>query len=361
MEYTHLTDLGPGPGNPRNSEGAFIALKDGRVAFAYSRFAGESRHDGAYAEIAAVFWDGERFSEPRILFRPDPAADETNTMSVSVLRMANGDVGLFRLVKYQSGFSEYLFARSADEMETFGAPVCAVGEQFPGYYVVNNDRVVALRDGRLVVPAALHAMDVRTGRMSSRGEAVFFASSDDGRTWSRLCEPFAMPGGAHSASGLQEPGVAELPGGTLYGYFRTDLGRHYESFSPDGGRTWSPAQPSAFTGPCSPLLIKYNEYDGKYYAVWNPTPSSPFRYRWMSEAPKYVDGDRSPLVIAVSENGLDFSAPQIIEDDPMAGYAYPAIHFTGPGEMLLAYCAGNERLGDRSALVRTQITRLRLD
>ena len=190
--------------------------------------------------------------------------------------------------------------------------------------------------------------------------ACFLLSDDDGETWTESADVIFAPF-TRTETGLQEPGVAELPGGALYGYFRTDLGRHYESYSPDGGRTWSPAQPSAFTGPCSPLLIKRNEYDGRYYAVWNPIPSSPFRYRWMSETPKWVDGDRSPLVIAVSENGLDFGEPQLLEDDPKAGYAYPAIHFTGPGEMYLAYCAGNERLGDHSVLWRTRITRLRLD
>ena len=30
-------ELPPGPNNPRNSEGAFMPLKDGRIMFAYSR------------------------------------------------------------------------------------------------------------------------------------------------------------------------------------------------------------------------------------------------------------------------------------------------------------------------------------
>jgi len=32
--------LAPGPGNPRNSEGDFITLKDGRILFLYTRFTG---------------------------------------------------------------------------------------------------------------------------------------------------------------------------------------------------------------------------------------------------------------------------------------------------------------------------------
>ena len=31
-------ELKPGPDNPRNSEGAFMTLKDGRIMFAYSRY-----------------------------------------------------------------------------------------------------------------------------------------------------------------------------------------------------------------------------------------------------------------------------------------------------------------------------------
>ena len=46
-------ELKPGPDNPRNSEGAFMPLKDGRILFAYSRYYGNSSHDHATADIAA--------------------------------------------------------------------------------------------------------------------------------------------------------------------------------------------------------------------------------------------------------------------------------------------------------------------
>ena len=37
-----VLDLDPGNDNPRNSEGAFARLSDGRLIFAYSRFCGGS-------------------------------------------------------------------------------------------------------------------------------------------------------------------------------------------------------------------------------------------------------------------------------------------------------------------------------
>jgi len=363
MKFTPLVDIAPQPGNPRNSEGAFLPLRDGRIAYLYSRYAGDSAGDHAYAEIAVIFWDGRTFTEPRILVRPEPGTDETNCMSVSAARMQNGDAAVFYLVKHRGVSSEYILRRSTDEFLTLGDPVRVVSPLYPGYYVVNNDRVVPLSDGRWMTAAAIHPSTMnyhgQRDHVDGRSKAAFFASSDDGRTWAQLSDFIALPGGAHSSSGLQEPGLCELPNGVLWAYFRTDLGRHYESFSHDGGRTWTIPQPSAFTAPCSPLLVKRNPHDGKYYAVWNPVPETPCRYRW-TKAPAIWTGGRTPLVIASSDDGVRFGEPEVIEDDPGAGYCYPALCFTGPGEMLLSYCAGSETLGDEMCLVRTRIAKVAL-
>ena len=97
MKIRKLFDLPPRDKNPRNSEGSFLRLKDGRIVFAYSRYSGTSSDDGAYCEIAAMYSsdNGETFSEPKILVRPDKSRGETNCMSVSLLELPNGDAGLF--------------------------------------------------------------------------------------------------------------------------------------------------------------------------------------------------------------------------------------------------------------------------
>ena len=46
-----ITNLFHGEGNPRNSEGAFVELKDGRILFAYTRYKGGSWADAATADI----------------------------------------------------------------------------------------------------------------------------------------------------------------------------------------------------------------------------------------------------------------------------------------------------------------------
>ena len=59
-----------------------------------------------------------------------------------------------------------------------------------GYYVVNNDRVVKLSDGRIIVPSAFHRNGYSTGRTNpyvdlTTGVVIFFISDDDGNTWRR--------------------------------------------------------------------------------------------------------------------------------------------------------------------------------
>lgn len=358
MKIRKLFDLPPGDKNPRNSEGSFIRLKDGRIVFAYSRYSGTSSDDGAYCEIAAMYSsdNGETFSEPKILVRPDKSRGETNCMSVSLLELPNGDAGLFYLVKHTGMWSEMILRRSGDGFDTLGEEIRCAPEKYRDYYVVNNDRILCTENDTLILPAALHRSAMNNygfgESVDSRAIAEFFASYDGGFTWKRVSDSVSIPA-AYSGAGLQEPGVVELGGGVLYSYFRTDLGRHYESVSIDGGRNWFTPQPSKFTAPCSPLSIKKNPYTGEYFAVWNPiSPSVTAERNWSFQ--------RTPLVIARSNNGVDFSYPEIIENAENAGYCYPALYFLSEREAVMSYCAGERFNGDVSCLVRTRIIKLEL-
>ena len=51
---TKIVDFPPKAGNPRNSEGAFITLKDGSILFIYSYYDGKSFEDDARASLAAI-------------------------------------------------------------------------------------------------------------------------------------------------------------------------------------------------------------------------------------------------------------------------------------------------------------------
>lgn len=351
---TIVLDLRPGEGNPRNSEGAFLDLHDGRLMFAYSRFTGDSADDFAKACIAVRISSdgGDTWSGDSVIAQPEDH-DALNIMSVSLLRMTNGDIGLFYLLRYGFQDMRLHLRRSSDEGLTWGEPVCCVPAA--GYYVTNNDRVVRLSSGRLVVPAGFHRMkmsDSEWGKFDGRAVAFFFLSDDDGATW-REARNFCSIGSPNSQSDMQEPGVIELANGTLWGWARTDLGCQYETFSSDGGESWSTPAPSAFTSPCSPLSMKRNPHNGDLLAIWNPIPAYNTR-----KIEKHSWG-RTPLIGAVSkDDGRTWSGHFAVErEEDGNGCCYTAIHFTGDA-VLLAYCAGEEE--DGICLSRLKVRKIAL-
>ncbi len=280
-----------------------------------------------------------------------------NVMSVSLLRMENGDLGLFYLIKRTPTENVLMLSRSADEGKSFYKHTECTPKGRPGYYVVNNDRVERLQSGRLIVPAAFH----RGGYCSDKSTLVYidgrsfvclWYSDDDGETWHESRET-VYPNFTHTQTGFQEPGIIELKNGVLWGYARTDMMYQYEFFSMDGGQKWTSAQPSRFTSPPSPMKIKRNPHTGDLYAVWNPIPN--YNGRYTSKA----GWGRTPLVYAVSENdGMSWSDQRIIENEEERGYCYPAIFFTKDHAMLLAYCSGG--LQEKSCLARLTIRKVKL-
>lgn len=349
-----ILELPPAPDNPRNSEGSFIRLKDGDILFVYSRYTGTRADDHQPADIFAMRSsdEGEHWSAPYALLnrKRDKAQ---NVMSVSLLRLGNGDLGLVYFLRYETADGRPFLRRSSDEGLTWGPPLSCANSQ--GVYVTNNDRVVRLTDGRILVPGAYHRTVITPQGAyywDSKAVTYFFYSDDDGHTF-RQSEPCYLQA-RRSASGLQEPGVIELLDGTLYAWARTDLGMQYEMYSHDRGEHWSTPQPSPFMSPLSPLSMKRLP-DGRLMAIFNPIPNYPGRV--INEGGWF--GGRTPLVYALSADETEtWSEPVVIEDDPDAGYCYTAIHFTADDHMLLAYSAGDRR--DKSTLVRQRIRKLPL-
>ena len=156
MKFSHIADIPPRENNPRNSEGDFITLPDGRIMYAYSGYSGDSWHDCASCSVCAVFSEdgGKSFDTgaPVTLVSPERFGVK-NIMSVSLRSLPDGDIGLFFIVKHEGEnfTSEYVLIRSRDGIHYDGEPVRCLPDVFPGYYVVNNPRGNNSR-GFIIIP-----------------------------------------------------------------------------------------------------------------------------------------------------------------------------------------------------------------
>ena len=337
--------------NPRNGEGSFIRLKNGSVMFAYTEFYGNDWEDEATARIVSIIShdEGETWAEKSVLF--DKPAGAVNIMSFSFLRMNNGDIGAFYIIKKTDLTDRIVFTRSADEGETWSEPVnCLDCLEVQDYYVINNDRAVKLGNGRILFAAARHTV-LTDHKEFMPGVICFFYSDDDGISWNKTEQEFPCPF-PNNPDGYEEPGLYELPDGRVWCYIRTSLGFQFECFSSDGGMNWTQPEPNVnISSACSPMLVKDC---GKYtVAVFNPEPEHLLR----DESEPW---GRTPYVIAVStDRAQTFKKENVfyIEDDRKNGYCYPAITETADG-ILVAYYHSN---GSGICLNSTKMIKITFD
>lgn len=313
--------ISTGPDNPRNSEGDFITLANGRIYYVYTRFTGDSYLDDAPAYLASRFSDddGKTWSaeDVQVIAREGKA----NVMSVSLLRLQNGEIALFYLKKNAITDCKPMVRFSSDECATWTEPIACIPDQ-DGYFVVNNNRIVQLASGRLIMPVSQHLVkgNERWDEEEEMGHLYAYISDDNGKTWRAGNEVNNPNRVIH-----QEPGVVELTDGKLMMFIRTNAGVQYKSYSADEGENWSASEPSGLHSPQSPASIVQVPDSGKQLVVWNNNNGDN----------PIIKGKRTPLQLAVSEdNMVSWDNNLIIEDNPDGSFCYTAIHFTEKSVLL---------------------------
>jgi sialidase-1 len=339
-------NVDPTQEHPRNSEGSFATLKSGRVIFCYTQFYGGNA-DESPARIVKIHSDdqGRTWSPPVTVLEN---IGGNNVMSVSLLRLASGKLAMFYLLKNSWIDCRPYMLVSTDDGETWSKAQSILAA--PGYFVMNNDRVIQTSKGRLIAPLAFHrsrGSDPHSSRsFDARAIAMWIYSDDEGTTWTESSSWWAMP--VRSGSGLQEPGVVELADGSLFSWARTDQGAQYGFRSTDAGKTFTPPEPTELKSPNGPASIKRLPGSSDLLAIFNDH-SGLFPF-----PPK----KRNPFVAAIStDGGKTWPQRKLIESDPDGLFHYTAIHFIGDA-MLIGYCAGDSKVG---ALNRLRIRRITLD
>ncbi|MBI5817791.1 MAG: exo-alpha-sialidase [Verrucomicrobia bacterium] len=189
---------------------------------------------------------------------------------------------------------------------------------FRGYSGATNG-AIETRDGHILVPYSHYVSN--PGRLVSRVSI----STDGGKSWT-LGTAIDI-GGAGDHEGALEPALLELKDGRVWMLIRTSRGQFWESFSTDGGLTWSEAKPTAIESTHAPGHLA-RLADGRIALVWNQRKKG----RGELHLAFSSDEGRAWTPSLVLARGRQVSYPFVIEIEP--GDLWVGYHDVPKGWML---------------------------
>jgi hypothetical protein len=269
------------------------------------------------------------WSEPRVAVQGTP---EYSVLS-HALRLTRSGTLLHIFVRYggydyETGsplksLCEVFFHRSSDGGVTWSEP-----EKMPTGERYNGDvlSLAQLRDGRLIYPFAF-----LTATKARFAVSVMY-SDDDGQKWKRS-RSILEAGGGGFESGANEPSVVQLPDGRLWMLIRAQTGFQWQSFSKDGGVTWSTAEPSALPSSNAPAtMLKLRS--GEIAVAWNNDVHSNYA--------------RQSLVLGITADGVAFRGMREVDftdfpdnpSEPVHHVTYPYLSEARDGTIVMSYNKG---------------------
>src|SRR5579859_4792823 len=180
-------------------------------------------------------------------------------------------------------------------------------------------------------PVQLANGDILSGSSDeSHGRTIHFEwSSDLGKTWEATppvpCDPDIWP---------IQPCILFHPDDRLQALGRTEVGRIFETWSADEGRTWGRITLSPLPNPDSGIDAVTLQ-DGRQLLVYNHNTRTGSKNK-----------GRSPLNVAISRDGQTWFAALVLEDDLNApnGFPYPAVIQTRDGLVHITYTWERKRI-----------------
>jgi predicted neuraminidase len=176
-----------------------------------------------------------------------------------------------------------------------------------------KNKPVRLADGTLVAPSS-----TESSARPSVWRVHFERTSDVGLTWTT-----ALP----SASEIHaiQPSILVHPDGRLQALGRTRSQRVFETWSSDGGRTWTAISLTQLPNP-NAGIDAVTLRDGRHLLVYNHTTQG-----------------RSPLNVSISADGKAWGAALILENEP-GEYSYPAVIQSTDGSVHITYTWKRQRV-----------------
>ena len=317
------------PENPRHDHQLIFPLSAARLMFVWCEYYAVTPKQtlrkptdkkGGFGDhmpcriSAKISTDGCRTFGPRFILQD--SLWKMNVKHPNLVRLPSGEI-LFFFVGWDSNAARNVFMkRSKNECENW-SKIVQVSE--PGFYCNNHGRAMALKSGRVLLPAhGIIGGGPYLGGKSKLCSWVWW--SDDGfKTWHKSQEMTAPGRGAH------EPTIVELKDGRLLCFLRTTTGRLWRAYSTDQGETWGEPETTDFPAPDSEPLVTRIPSTGDLLLVWNNVES-------------HSNWPRTPLTAAISKDeGKTWGYFRDIDNRPDHDAAYPHVYFHGDEAMVTYY------------------------
>jgi len=184
-----------------------------------------------------------------------------------------------------------------------------------------KNKPVVLKDGSWLSPSSTEG--------SGGWQVHFERSADGGKTW-QLIGPVAK---GPSLEAIQ-PSVLFHKDGSLQTLCRSKQGVIAQTWSKDDGKTWSPLTAAALPNPNSGTDA-VTLADGRQLIVYNHS----------GHRPNEAKGNRYPIDVAVSDDGLTWRHVVTLDSEPKgSGYAYPAVIQASDGSIHITYTWDRKRI-----------------
>lgn len=214
-----------------------------------------------------------------------------------------------------AGWKGYMI-RSKDNGQTWSQRE-ALPEGFLG--PIKNKPVMI--NGKLICPSSTE----------KDGWKVHFEITGDlGKTWEKT-----DPINDGKITSAIQPSILTYTDGRMQVVCRSRNRTVNESWSSDGGKTWSPMKATSLPNNNSgtdAVTLK----DGRQLIVYNNVKPAP-------DLPN-GKGARTPLNVAISKDGINWQAAAILEDSPVSQYSYPSVIQTADGMVHIVYTWRRERI-----------------
>ena len=252
----------------------------------------------------------ERWSEPKLVGNAD---DETVPCWNPVLfQPSDGPTMLFYKQGREIAKWQGVLLLSRDGGRTWGER-----RVLPEFFIgpVKN-KPVELVDGSILCPSS-------TEHDGWRVHFEFIPALD--KTWSRT-----QAINTKEEGGAIQPSVLFHKDGRLQAICRNrnGLGTLWQTWSDDGGRTWSKLTPTSLPNPCSgtdAVTLR----DGRQLLVYNHTTT--------------LTGGRNILNVAISDDGIVWRAVGVLENEK-GEFSYPAVVQSRDGTVHITYTWKREKI-----------------